>query len=70
MTIFRIGDHFIVDPTNEEEKVADARLTVTTTSDGTLCALQKGGDMPITEDDISKMVDIAKDKYKELKQAL
>src|SRR3989338_6015257 len=44
VTVSKIGSSFIIDPDSEEEKVVDARLTVASLSDGTLCALQKGGD--------------------------
>jgi exosome complex component RRP42 len=70
VTVIKIGDNFIVDPLTDEEKVVDARLTVASTADGTLCAMQKGGEMPLTTEDISKMVDIALDKSKELRGAL
>lgn len=67
VTVIKIGDKFIVDPDTEEENVIDARLTVSSTDDGTLCALQKGGDFPLTIDDISKMLDIGIEKGKELR---
>ena len=65
VTVIKIGDKFIVDPDSDEEKAIDARLTVASLSDGTLCALQKGGDYPLTAEDVSKMVDIAVEKGKE-----
>jgi len=69
-TVIKIGNHFIVDPTNEEEKKVDSRLTVEVEEDGTLCALQKGGDKPLTAEDIDKMVGIGIEKSKELKKFL
>ena len=51
ITIVKIGDKLIVDPTTEEEEVLDARLTVTTTTDGTICAMQKGGDVPLSSEE-------------------
>ena len=68
VTVIKIGDKFIVDPDSEEEKVVDARLTVASLSDGTLCAMQKGGDYPLTAEDVSKMVDIGIEKGKELRK--
>ena len=68
VTVIKIGDRLIVDPDLDEEKVIDARLTVASLSDGTLCALQKGGDYPLTTEDIDKMVDIALHKAKELRK--
>jgi exosome complex component RRP42 len=68
VTVIKIGENFIVDPDSEEEKVIDARLTVASLGDGTLCALQKGGDYPLTSEDISRMTDIATEKAKELRK--
>ncbi|MCC7574418.1 exosome complex protein Rrp42 [Candidatus Woesearchaeota archaeon] len=59
ITVCKIGDLLIVDPTDEEEKAVDARLTVTVLDDDKICALQKGGDSPLTMKDIEKMVDLA-----------
>jgi len=70
VTVLKIGDHFIVDPTTEEEQIYDARLSVATTEEDELCALQKGGDEPLTVEEIQKMVDIAVGKTKDLRKAL
>lgn len=59
ITILKIGDYFIVDPLEEEMLAFDARLTVTTTAEGKICSLQKGGDVAMTVNDIAKMVDMA-----------
>jgi exosome complex component RRP42 len=68
VTVIKIGDKFIVDADSEEEKAIDARLTVASLSDGTLCAMQKGGDFPLTDEDICKMVEIGIEKAKELRK--
>ncbi|MBN2422799.1 exosome complex protein Rrp42 [Candidatus Woesearchaeota archaeon] len=68
ITVIKINDKFIVDPIHEEELVLESRLTVTTTEDGKICALQKGGDLPLSLDDISKMIDIALAKSKEIRK--
>ena len=70
VTVIKIGDKFIVDPITEEEKALDARLTVTSLEDGTLCALQKGGTTPLTEEEIDKMTELAIEKGKELRALL
>ena len=67
ITVIKIGDKFIVDPDTEEEKVIDSRLTVSSIENGTLCALQKGGDSTLTAEDISTMLDIGIEKGKELR---
>ena len=70
VTVIKIGGKFIVDPDTEEEKAVDARLTVSSIEDGTLCAMQKGGDFPLTMEDIDKMLDIGIEKAKELRKCL
>ena len=67
VTVIKIGDKFIVDPNSEEEKAVDARLTVASIEDGTLCALQKGGDYPLAIEDIKKMIEIGVEKGRELR---
>jgi len=68
VTVYKIGGFFIVDPLTEEQCKEDAKLTITTTADGKICALQKGGEVPLTVEDISQMVDIALDKAEEMRK--
>lgn len=70
VTVVKIGKNFVVDPTNEEEKMIDARLTVTTLDSGDICALQKGGETPLTSEDIKRMVELGIAKGKELRAHL
>jgi exosome complex component RRP42 len=70
VTVYKIGKTLLVDPSDEEEKQVDARLTVTTIEDGSLCSLQKGGEVPLTLEEVDKMVDIALKHAKELRRAL
>ncbi|MBN2458851.1 exosome complex protein Rrp42 [Candidatus Woesearchaeota archaeon] len=70
ITILKIGDNFIVDPTFEEEAVLDARLTVAVLEDDNLCALQKGGDASLTAKDIKEMTALAIKKSHELRDKL
>lgn len=70
ITVIKIGESFIVDPDTEEDKVIDSRLTVSSTEDGILCALQKGGDTPLTMEDIGKMLDLGIEKAKELRKCI
>ncbi len=67
VTVYKIGNNFLVDPNIEEESAADVRLTVTTTEDGRLCALQKGGDGELSIEDIDRMIGIGIEKGKELR---
>ena len=52
VTMARIGDYVVVDPTKEEEACMDARITITTNSEGNICALQKGGNDGFTVDQL------------------
>ncbi len=61
-TIYKIGQHLIVDPSLEEEKMVDSRLTASFTEEGDICALQKGGDDALTADEIKGMASLAKEK--------
>nr|MCK4929910.1 exosome complex protein Rrp42 [Nanoarchaeota archaeon] len=70
VTILKIGDNLIVDPTNAEEKVLDARLTVSVLEDDTLCAMQKGGDASLSIKDINEMIDLAIKKSQEIRKKL
>ncbi|MBD3249738.1 exosome complex protein Rrp42 [Candidatus Woesearchaeota archaeon] len=70
VTVCKIGKHLIIDPLPEEEKVIDARLTVATDESGELCALQKGGEEPLSVEEIDKMVELGIEKGKELRAKL
>ncbi len=68
VTVCKIGEKYIVDPSYEEEKVVDSRITVATTNEGKICAMQKGGAGPLTIDDVDKMVELASKKCDELRK--
>ncbi|MFA6888264.1 MAG: exosome complex protein Rrp42 [Candidatus Woesearchaeota archaeon] len=70
ITVLKIGDYFIVDALQEEMESVDARLTVTTTADGTICSLQKGGDAAVTLADIDKMITLSLEQAKFLRKKL
>ena len=70
VTVVKIGDYLLVDPTVEEEKVIDSRLTVAITEDNKICAMQKGGPVPISIEDVSAMIDLAHAKAAELMKKL
>lgn len=70
VTVCKIADLFIVDPTAEEEHAIDARLTITSIDDGKICALQKGGVGSLTVEDIKKMTELAIDTAKLIRKKL
>ncbi|MCF7866160.1 exosome complex protein Rrp42 [Candidatus Woesearchaeota archaeon] len=70
ITVCKLGDLFIVDPTEQEEKAVDTRLTITTLDENTICALQKGGDVPLKVEDVQKMVELAFKSAGEIRKIL
>ena len=59
VTMGKIGNHIVVDPNAEEWASMDARITITSDSDGNICALQKGGNDGFTMDEIVKCGEIS-----------
>lgn len=59
VTMAKIGSHIIVDPDTDEWDCMDARITITTDSNGNICALQKGGDGGFTLEEIIKCGEIS-----------
>ena len=70
VTVYKVGGKLLVDPTMEEEHSYDARLTIASDEKGTISAMQKGGEAPLTIDEVSKMVEIALEKAKFLREQL
>ena len=68
VTLAKINDKLIVDPSLEEEQIMDARLTITTGKDGKVCAVQKGGYGYFTKEQILEAATIAREKAKELRK--
>ncbi|HIH31545.1 TPA: exosome complex protein Rrp42 [Candidatus Woesearchaeota archaeon] len=67
-TVLKLGNNFIIDPTELEQEAADSRLTVTITEDNKLCAIQKGGDGTLSIEDIDKMMSMAIGKSHEIRK--
>jgi len=71
VTVGKILDKYIIDPTREEEEeVLSSKLTVAIREDGKVCAMQKSGDEPITNEDFEKMLDLVVKKSKELRKLI
>ena len=60
ITAVKIDGKILIDPTHDEERVADARFTVATIETGNLCAMQKGLDGSFTLDEIHKVVSMSR----------
>jgi len=59
VTMGKIGNHIIVDPNGDEWDSMDARITITSDSDGNICALQKGGSDGFTQEEINQCGEIS-----------
>ncbi|MEW5748932.1 MAG: exosome complex protein Rrp42 [Candidatus Thermoplasmatota archaeon] len=60
LTAVKIDDKILVDPTHDEERVADARLTVATIENGNLCAMQKGGEGSFSIEEVFKVIEMSR----------
>jgi exosome complex component RRP42 len=60
----------LFDPTLDEEKVADARLTVTTDENGDLRAMQKGLAGAFTLDEVRQVIDASLRVSKDLRNII
>jgi exosome complex component RRP42 len=67
ITIYKIGKHFILDATADEEEVADGRLTVTLDEKNNVTTLQKSGPVGFTVDELKKCINIAEEKAAEIR---
>ncbi|MEK6964161.1 MAG: exosome complex protein Rrp42 [Nanoarchaeota archaeon] len=70
ITVIKIGENLLIDPTEDEESVLDARLTITFLENGDVCSMQKGGDEPITTEDFDKILELAGKASQELRKKL
>jgi exosome complex component RRP42 len=70
ITVSKLGNHFVIDPTELEQDALDARLTVTSLEDGQVCAMQKGGDGPLSIEDVDNMMTLAMTKAEEIRKLI
>ncbi len=67
VTAAKIGDSIFLDPSLDEERIADARLTVAIDENGDVRAMQKGLNGSFTFDEVKKVIDLAKKAGDELR---
>jgi len=66
VTVHKIGDNILVDPTLEEEDINEVRITIGGTTDGTIFSMQKGNPKEIRIEDIYKILDLAEKTRKKV----
>jgi len=65
ITVHKIGDGLIIDPTREEEDVSEARITIGS-YDGIISSLQKGDSEEISVEEFDKILDMAEKAWKDI----
>ncbi|RLI27094.1 MAG: RNA-binding protein [Candidatus Hecatellales archaeon] len=70
VTIAKVDEALLVDPTLEEEVMASAKITITTTSTGKICAIQKSGGGAFTPQEILEAQRIARSKAEEIRSLI
>lgn len=70
ITAIRIGEAVMLDPTSEEEACMNARITITTNSNGDYTAIQKGSTGAFTVEQIKKAAETARIKGEEVRAKL
>ncbi|MGC8505123.1 MAG: exosome complex protein Rrp42 [Thermoplasmata archaeon] len=68
VTMAKIGDSMVVDPDLEEEQISQGRITVTTSEDGHIKAMQKGDVGFFTMDEIKKAIITSSNVGKSLRE--
>ncbi len=70
VTVTKINDKLMVDPCLDEEGVMDARITIATIEDGSICAMQKGGIGCFSRAELEQAYELARAKGAELRAKL
>ncbi len=66
----RIENSFLADPSSEEEKVFEAKVTATIDENNNIHAMQKSGEAALSVEEIDKMVDLIIESTKELRKKI
>jgi exosome complex component RRP42 len=69
-TSIKFNDVIIMDPSLDEEQIAEARLTVATDKQGNIRAMQKGLNGSFTVDEIKKVIKASVDNGKKIREQL
>ncbi len=69
-TSVKFGNFVVMDPSLDEEEIADARLTVATDKNGDIRAMQKGLNGSFTREEIQKVIKVSLDNGREIRKQL
>ena len=70
ITVCKVGNTFITDPTVDEEEAVDVKLSIGIRDDDKICAMQKQGSAGMTIKDVETAIDIAIKKSKDLRKLI
>jgi len=70
VTVSKIGNNFLVDLNRAEEKAVDYSVAVSYVDDNKICAIQKMGIGGIKFGELEKIIEIGREKQKELRKYL
>ena len=68
VTLAKIGSKLMVDPSLDEEAICETKLTIVSSSDGSVAGMQKMGSVPLTEAEVLEAIDLAREKATELRE--
>jgi len=69
-TSVKFDNFVVIDPSLDEEEIADARLTVATDKNGDIRAMQKGLNGSFTKEEIQKVIKVSLDNGREIRKQL
>lgn len=59
LTFYKIGHSIILDPTTEEEEASESRISIAVSDEQAINAIQKGGSVALTKEEIYDIIDLA-----------
>lgn len=69
-TVAVFGDRLLVDPTDEEEELADANVTVVMTADNKVCHVHKPGGQALSPERLQQCIGLAKKQAKHIQKLI
>jgi exosome complex component RRP42 len=69
LTIHKIGNNLVVDPTKEEEDISETRVTICS-SNGIVHSMQKGNSKELTIEEFNKVLDLVEKTESEIAKKL
>jgi exosome complex component RRP42 len=69
LTVHKIGNSLIVDPTREEEDISETRVTAAS-CDGVVHSMQKGNEKELTAEEFNKILDLIEKTEREINKKI